>query len=463
LAHGPSAATVTNLQPNTRQRQSEKAESGLERAEASIRTGQGYSGARPQTPSDRIAVDTLPVRLAKRSREVREKMLAEVDNRSAENETATTTVASNPADSPSTTANEEAKWAELRARLARLRGDPELTMELERSKVEVASSRVMEDRPSLAQATDEEAQETQLTAELCAIPCQAVLDVSLAQGTPRGQTPSKVTGTKLRDEGRDDETQASGGGRTRLNPHAVEFGPSHRFAINKESVPLRGEQLSSTRKNERYRVGVTSAKSSTTEMSDEECNARERGVDGLELEPEGGQLAVSSAWPLVKSESSVKLTSMPEPLREQAGTEDLHLGEAVTSAKPSCDSVERFPASRGKVAVGVTPECRLWHLRVSDPSKKLLANVLLDEGVTVGSALELESTRKEVQLDTEKKARNVGGDVAVEFEEENMDDWRGKEAEPEPPPSAEDERPYDVLPVNADEATEPDTYDKNQY
>jgi hypothetical protein len=41
LAHGPSAATVTNLQPNTRQRQSEKAESGLERAEASIRTGQG--------------------------------------------------------------------------------------------------------------------------------------------------------------------------------------------------------------------------------------------------------------------------------------------------------------------------------------------------------------------------------------------------------------------------------------
>ena len=27
----------------------------------------------------------------------------------------------------------------------------------------------------------------------------------------------------------------------------------------------------------------------------------------------------------------------------------------------------------------------------------------------------------------------------------------------------EDESPYDVLPVNADEATEPDTYDKNQY
>jgi hypothetical protein len=63
-----------------------------------------------------------------------------------------------------------------------------------------------------------------------------------------------------------------------------------------------------------------------------------------------------------------------------------------------------------------------------------LANVLLDEGVTVGSALELESTRKEVQLDTEKEARKVGGDVAVEFKEENMDDWRGKEAEPEPPP-----------------------------
>jgi hypothetical protein len=77
-----------------------------------------YSGARPQIPSDRIAVDTLPVRLAKRSREVREKMLADVDNRSAENETATTTVASNPADSPSTTANKEAEWAELRARLA---------------------------------------------------------------------------------------------------------------------------------------------------------------------------------------------------------------------------------------------------------------------------------------------------------------------------------------------------------
>jgi hypothetical protein len=437
LAQGPSAATVTNLQPNTRQGQSEQAESGQERAEASIRTGQDYSGARPQTPSDRIAVDTLPVRLAKRSREVREKMLAEVDNRSAENETATTTVASNPADSPSTTANEEAEWAELRARLARRRGDPELMMELERSEVEVASSRVMEDRPSLAQATDEEAQETQLTAELCAIPCQVVLDVSRAQGTPRGQTPSKVTGTKLRDEGRDDETQASGGGRTRLNPHAVEFVPSHRFAIDRESVPLRGEQLSSTRKNERYRVGVTSAKSSTTEMSDEECNARERGVDGLDFEPEGGQLAVSSAWPLVKSESSVKLTSMPEPPKEQADTEDLHLGEAVTSAKPRRDdSVERFPASRGKIAVGVTPECRLWHLRVSDPSKKLLANVLLDEGVTVGSALELESTRKEVQLDTEKEARKVGGDVAVEFEEENMDNWRGKEAEPEPPPSA---------------------------
>jgi transposase InsO family protein/predicted aspartyl protease len=186
--------------------------------------------------------------------------LAEVDNRSAENETATTTVASNPADSPSTTANEEAEWAELRARLARLRGDPELTMELERSEVEVASSRVMEDRPSLAQATDEEAQETQLTAELCAIPCQAVLDVSLAQGTPRGQTPSKVTGTKLRDEGRDDETQASGGGRTRLNPHAVEFVPSHRFAIDVELGQPHSEHSPPADASGRPRVGVVTAR-----------------------------------------------------------------------------------------------------------------------------------------------------------------------------------------------------------
>ena len=147
---------------------------------------------------------------------------------------------------------------------------------------------------------------------------------------------------------------------------------------------------------------------------------------------------MSGAWPLTKREQSVTFDSTTASSKEQAGTDDQHLGEAVTSAKPRRDdSVERFPASRGRIAVGVTHECRLRHLRVSDPSKELLANVSLDEGKTVDdSALELESTRKEVQLDTEKEARKVGGDVTAGFEEENMDDWRGKEAEPEPPPSA---------------------------
>jgi hypothetical protein len=113
--------------------------------------------------------------------------------------------------------------------------------------------------------------------------------------------------------------------------------------------------------------------------------------------------------------------------KEQAGTDDQHLGEATTSAKPRRDdSVERSPAPRGKIAVGVTPECMIRHLRVSDPSKELLANVPLDEGVTVGPALELESTKTEVRLVMEEEARKVGGDVAVDFEEENMDDWRGK-------------------------------------
>jgi hypothetical protein len=249
---GPSAATVTNLKPNTKQ--SEQAESGLGRAEASMRIGQGYSGARPQKPSDRVAADALPVRL------VRKEMFAEVDNRSAENETATTTVASNPADSSSTTAGEEAEWAELRARLARLRGDLELTTELEQRREQVASSRVMEDRPPLAQATDEEAQEAQLTAELCAIPCQVVLDVSRAHGTPRGQTPSKVTGTTLRVAGRDDETIASGGGRTRLNPHAAEFVPSDRFAIDVGLGQPHSEHSPPAEVSGRPRVGVATVR-----------------------------------------------------------------------------------------------------------------------------------------------------------------------------------------------------------
>lgn len=135
----------------------EQAESGLGGAEASMRTGQGHSDVRSQTPANRIATDAPPVRSGGGQRTVRRELLAGVDNRAAGEETATTTVASNPADSPSTAASEEAEWAELRARLARLRSDLELKTELEQSGEQVASSRVMEDRPPLAQAADEEA------------------------------------------------------------------------------------------------------------------------------------------------------------------------------------------------------------------------------------------------------------------------------------------------------------------
>ena len=177
---------------------------------------------------------------------------------------------------------------------------------------------------------------------------------------------------------------------------------------------------------------------STTEGRDRRSNVVEGQMGERGMEHQGGQITMSGARPLAKREPSVTFISTTASPKEQTGTDGQHLGEAVTSAKPRRDdSVERFPASRGKIAVGVTPECRLWHLRVSDPSKELLANVSLDEGKTVDdSALELESTRKEVRLNTEKEARKVGGDVTAEFEEENMDDWRGKEAEPEPPPSA---------------------------
>jgi hypothetical protein len=62
LAHGPSAANAINLMPNTRRRQSKQAESGLGGAEASMRTGQGHSDVRSQTPANRIATDAPPVR-----------------------------------------------------------------------------------------------------------------------------------------------------------------------------------------------------------------------------------------------------------------------------------------------------------------------------------------------------------------------------------------------------------------
>jgi hypothetical protein len=131
LAHRPSVATVINLKPNTRQRPSEQAESGLERTEVSMRIGQGHSDVRSQTSANRIAADATPARSKGERRTVRRELLAGVDNRAAGKETATTTVASNPADSPSTAACEETKWAKLRARLARLRSDLELTTEFE--------------------------------------------------------------------------------------------------------------------------------------------------------------------------------------------------------------------------------------------------------------------------------------------------------------------------------------------
>jgi hypothetical protein len=255
-------------------------------------------------------------------------------------------------------------------------------------------------------------------------------------------------------EQRHEVTPASDGNSARLNPDAVEFVPSAQAArpqrdesesvretVMGQEVDQSGERKRETGGTSRQEPVKTSSlvgkeKPSASKTRDGRSNIVEGQMGGRGMEHQGGQITMSGAWPLAKREPSVTFVSTTASPKEQAGTDDQHLGEAVTSAKPRRDdSVERFPASRGRIAVGVTPECRLRHLRVSDPSKELLANVSLDEGKTVGgSALELESTRKEVRLDTEKEARKVGGDVAVEFEEENMDDWRGKEAEPEPPP-----------------------------
>jgi predicted aspartyl protease len=73
-----------------------------------MRTGQGHSDVRSQTPANRIATDAPPVRSGGGQRTVRRELLAGVDNRAVGKETATTTVASNPADSPSIAASEEA-------------------------------------------------------------------------------------------------------------------------------------------------------------------------------------------------------------------------------------------------------------------------------------------------------------------------------------------------------------------
>jgi hypothetical protein len=256
-------------------------------------------------------------------------------------------------------------------------------------------------------------------------------------------------------EQRQEVTLASDGNSARLNPDAVEFVPSAQAARPQrdESESVRetvmghvdqsGERKRETGGTSRQEPVKTSSlvgkeRLSASKTRDGRSNIVEGQMGGRGMEHQGGQITLSGARPLAKGEPSVTFVSTTASPKEQAGTEDQHLGEAVTSAKPRRDdSVERFPASCGRIAVDVTPECTLRHLRVSDPSKELLANVSLDKGKTVGgSALELESTRKEVRLDTEKEARKVGGDVAVEFEEENMDDWRGREAEPEPPPRA---------------------------
>jgi hypothetical protein len=113
--------------------------------------------------------------------------------------------------------------------------------------------------PQLAhEATTEE---TQLAAELCAISGQVVDVRSSASSAPSDMAESRPEVATADRGQRCDRTQANGHSWTQLNPNADVFVPSNRTAIDKESVPLRGEQLSSTRKNERYRVGVATAKS----------------------------------------------------------------------------------------------------------------------------------------------------------------------------------------------------------
>jgi hypothetical protein len=212
--------------------------------------------------------------------------------------------------------------------------------------------------------------------------------------------------------------------------HASASAPQVLVAIGPKSLYVKGNLEGA----EGTQVKSFQIAHSTTEGRDRRSNVVEGQMGERGMEHQGGQITMSGARPLAKREPSVTFISTTASPKEQTGTDGQHLGEAVTSAKPRRDdSVKRFPASRGKIAVGVTPECMTRHLHVSDPSK-LLANVLLDEGVTVGHALELESTKTEVRRVMEEEARKVGGDVAVEFFEENMDDWRGKEAEPEPPP-----------------------------
>lgn len=249
--------------------------------------------------------------------------------------------------------------------------------------------------------------------------------------------------------------------------------------------------VTSNRESPNATSPVTPEQSSTTEMKDEECNAREREVDGLELEQEGGQLAVSSAWPLVKSESSVKLTSMPEPPKEQTDADDQHRGETRLAEETDELSGQKQVAPELSRAVGMSHDLSSVKVarvsRVLDSLRVLREEVEQRQEVTSASdgnsarlnpdAVEFvpsaqaarpqrdesESAREpvkghEVDRSGEMK-RETGGtsrrepvkasslvgkekpsapktrDVAVEFEEENMEDWRGREAEPEPPPS----------------------------
>jgi hypothetical protein len=186
--------------------------------------------------------------------------------------------------------------------------------------------------------------------ELRAIPCQVVLDVSRAQGTPRRQTPSKVTGTTLRDAGRNDDTQASGGDRTQLNPHAAEFVPSNRFAIDVELGQLHGEHSPQAEVSNRPRVGVATARNtgamSTKLRSEVEIEARGDPPRLQAVRIRGHMEGVPATF-LVDSGANISVISedvwkrLPRPVRDTSTEQEADVktvgGTAVAKSRVRCN------------------------------------------------------------------------------------------------------------------------------
>jgi hypothetical protein len=232
---------------------------GSEGVEARVIVTQGGDVERSQVPAHSTAAQTPPKHSQRRKSRGKWMRLKEVTSSLAPVGVAESMTAPDTASAALPEVSDEVEWEQMRQRLMQLRRVPKPTMGQEEREERVASSEMLEKSPPLAhEATTEE---TQLAAKLCAISGQVVDERSSASSAPSDKAESRPEVTTADRGQRCDRTQANGRSWTQLNPNADVFVPSNRTAIDRESVPLRGEQLSSTRENESYRVGVATAKS----------------------------------------------------------------------------------------------------------------------------------------------------------------------------------------------------------